>query len=245
MTKLFQKLVQKLWQKNCLLLNQPVSRLHSNSKISPLLEVLHLCLLWAAEFPRASSLRSNTSFVLVGVVAQHPPGESLPRSMAATCWRISPWRLRHRHTSLGFFFRLCCLSPRPTTLHSCFWIQKLTDRIEFQSIFLLLWRSKRALFMCISSGLQSSSCALITAPCNSHHCSFVGMNVALLHYYGFMLVCTLLFTKKTNDLFFLILVCMFTCFFRVQYEFCNACVCSEIKNQTHFTVSMYFQESCC
>ena len=62
-----------------------------------------MCLLWASEFSSPSCWRSNTSFVLVGVVARHPPGEPLPRSMVATCWCLSPWCLRHRHTSLRFF----------------------------------------------------------------------------------------------------------------------------------------------
>lgn len=84
----------------------------------------------------------------MGVVAQNPPGESVPRSMVAACWQSSPWCLQHRHTSLRFFMPLLslCLAHHEAL---SFWMQNLTDHIWLQSIFLLLWRSKGALFMCI------------------------------------------------------------------------------------------------
>lgn len=143
-----------------------------------------MCLLWASEFSSASCWRSNTSFVLVGVVVQHPPGESVPRSMVATCWCFSTWCLRHRHTSLRFFLPQL---PPSKAHHSAlyFWMQNLTDHIELESIFLLLWRSKRALFMCISMCLvlRLRSPSVITAPCTGvQPCSFVCMNVCSLLY---------------------------------------------------------------
>lgn len=128
-----------------------------------------MCLPWASEFSPVSCWRSNTSFVLVGVAVQHPPGESVPRSMVATCWHFSPWCLRHRESSLRFFLpELPPSLAHPTALY--FWIQNLTDHMKLQSIFLLLWRSKRALFMCISVCLvlQLRSPSVITAPCRVH-----------------------------------------------------------------------------
>lgn len=133
------------------------------------------------EFSPAFCWRSNTSFVLVGGCAQHPPGESVPWSMVATCWHFSPWCLRHKHTSLRFF--LTQLPPCLAYLDALyFWMQNLTDHIEIQSIFLLLWRSKRALFMCflVYEVLQLKIPSVITAPCNSiHPCSFVCMKCLL------------------------------------------------------------------
>lgn len=121
-----------------------------------------MCLLRAFQ---ASCWRSNTSFVLVGVVAQYPPGEAIPRSMVATCWRFSPWCLQHRHTGPRFFSPQLPLSPaHRAALY--FWMQNLTDHIELQSILLLLWRSKRALFMCISF-LQLRSLSVITVHAES------------------------------------------------------------------------------
>lgn len=127
-----------------------------------------MCVLRAS---KASCWRSNTSFVLVGDVAQHPPGEAVPWSMVATCWRLSPWCLQHRRTGPRFFS--CQLPPSPAH-HAAlyFWMQNLTDHIELQSIFLLLWRSKRALFVCISF-LQLRSLSVITLPCGVHLCSFI------------------------------------------------------------------------
>lgn len=190
-----------------------------------------MCLFWASEFLLASCWRSNTSFVLVGVAAQHPPDGSVPRSMVATCWRFSPWCLRQRHTSPRFF------SPQlPPSLANYaalyFWIQNLTDHMELQSIFLPFWRSKRALFTCISvcPVLHLWSPSVITAPCWVHPCSFVSMKVcSTLYYYALMFMVS---TEKKDDVY-------------IRRISAHVVVCkSFFEVQTHFTFSMYFKKSC-
>lgn len=151
----------------------------------------------------ASCWRSNTSFFFVGVVAQHPPGESVPWSMMATCWLFSPWCLRHRHISLRFSLPQLLPSPTHRQAQLYFWMQSLTDHIELQSIFLLLWRSKRALFMCIfvCSVLQLSS-----TPCD--YCSMQSPPLFIC-LYEFLLSSlllrpnfhALLLSEKKDDLF--------------------------------------------
>lgn len=133
---------------------------------------------------RPNALPADQTFHLSwwGFVGQHLPGVAVPRSMVGTCWCFSPWCLWHRHTSLRFFSPQ--LPPFPAH-HAAFylWMHSLTDHIERQSIFLLLWRSKGALFMCIPF-LQLRSITVITAPRGVHPCSFTGVNTCSLCYYA-------------------------------------------------------------
>lgn len=135
-----------------------------NYKILTLYLEHHICvLLWVSEFSAAFYRRSNTSFVLVGVIAQDPPGGSVPWSMVATCWHLILWCLQQRHTTPRFFLP----QVPPFLVHHdalYFWIQNLTECIELQSIFVLLWRSKGFVYMYFSI-LGSSFEALICDFC--------------------------------------------------------------------------------
>lgn len=83
------------------------------------------------------------------------PGEPVPWSMVATCCRLSPWCLRHKHTSLRFFFspQLPPSLARHATLH--FWMQNLTDHMELQSIIFALLKIKRG-FVYVNFSLPGS-----------------------------------------------------------------------------------------
>lgn len=94
-----------------------------------------------------------------------------------------PQRLQHRrHTSLRLF-----LTQPTTTLY--FWTQELTGHIALKSIFLLLWRSKRPLLMCICPALQLRSLSVIAAPRRVQPLSLIRMNFCpLLKHAGLMIV---------------------------------------------------------
>lgn len=129
----------------------------------------------------------------MGVVLLHPQGEFLPRSMVVTCWYPSPKRLRHRrHTCLQFFL------TQPSTNFD-FWMQNITGHIEMESIFVLLWRSKRPLLMCICPALQLRSLSVIAASCWVQTFSLIWIIICpLLKHSGQMIVPYVLCLTERN-----------------------------------------------
>lgn len=142
------------------------------------------------------------------------PGKSVPWSMVATCCHLSPWCLRHKHTSLRFCFHPSSLAhcpplpgpPHHTTLD--FWMQNLTDHMELQSISFALLKIKRGLCLCVFHfALFSNWGAPLRALLHAepvHPCSFVCMNVCSPLYYDalMLMVRTLVFDWEDGSLIF-------------------------------------------
>lgn len=157
-------------------LNKSMSRLPLNY----VLALMHLCSLRVSEFSPILLLKIK-HFICLGWGLQHSTHQVI---LYPEAWWLPVGTSAHDAFDTGilawgsFFLSSLFFPAHHATLY--FWMQNLTDHIELQSIFFLFWRSKRALFMCISMFwvLQCRSPSVITAPCSwVHPCPFVCMNV--------------------------------------------------------------------
>lgn len=132
--------------------------------------------------------RSNTSFFSVGVAVQHPPDDSVPRSVVTTCWHLSSSFLPTITDKVapGSFFFFFFLPPQlllaePTVMCFTAKCRTLSYHMGLRSIFFCFYKDQKsgALFMHASLRIPS----VIQDPCSEGCCYlFPSMKVLFLCY---------------------------------------------------------------